>query len=305
MANHVIFVGSHASKCLKAKNHPRDNTLQAFYSVEAAYEYLRGGWRPGDLVLLRGSDRDHVGEGILGWMTREDWRHMQHGGKARAETVRQPQNTVAASSTVPSDIEGYINRCPRPLPNVPPRGPERPAQAIVGLGNPGEKYEYTPHNVGRLAVNLLACSLRGKWTRVDRAMVADVGWRGEAVYLLRLLTNVNDSGPLLSQLGYLLGFRLAECILIHDDIDLPLGNVRTRMRGGDGGHKGVRSILQAFQTDVIRRVKIGVGRPTQKEQLACYVLTAFSSAERPIIDRACVEAADHTPEMVMSWTRIG
>jgi peptidyl-tRNA hydrolase len=137
-------------------------------------------------------------------------------------------------------------------------------------------------------------------------MVADVGWRGEAVYLVRLLTNVNDSGPILSQLGYLLGFRLAECILIHDDIDLPLGNVRTRMRGGDGGHKGVRSILQAFQTDVIRRVKIGVGRPTQKEQLACYVLTAFSSAERPIIDRACVEAADHTPEMVMSWrTRIG
>ena len=72
---------------------------------------------------------------------------------------------------------------------------------------------------------------------------------------------------------------------------LPLGAVRVRMRGSDGGHRGVRSILEVFRTDALRRVRIGVGRPDEENQLIDHVLTAFSQMELPIIEKACVEAA--------------
>jgi PTH1 family peptidyl-tRNA hydrolase len=94
-------------------------------------------------------------------------------------------------------------------------------------------------------------------------------------------------------------------VLVHDDADLALGAVRGRLKGGDGGHRGVRSILEAFRTDAIPRVKIGVGRPRQQEQLAGYVLAAFAPAERPVIDRACAEAADRVLELVEEAKRSG
>ena len=90
----------------------------------------------------------------------------------------------------------------------------------------------------------------------------------------------------------------AECVLVHDDIDLPLGVVRVQVRGSDGSHRGIRSIFEAFRTDTFRRVKIGVGRPEQKDQLVGHVLTSFSPAELPAIERACAEAGDHAREML-------
>jgi PTH1 family peptidyl-tRNA hydrolase len=68
--------------------------------------------------------------------------------------------------------------------------------------------------------------------------------------------------------------------------------VRARMRGGDGGHRGVRSVLESFATDEVRRVRIGVGRPEQKDQVSSYVLSSFSPTELPLIEKACEEAAD-------------
>jgi len=123
-------------------------------------------------------------------------------------------------------------------------------------------------------------------------MVARVERRDQILYLIKPLTYVNTTGPVLSQLGHKLGFGPAECVLVHDDVDLPLGAVRVRMRGSDGGHRGVRSILEAFRTDAIRRVRIGAGRAEQKDQLVGYVLTTFSPTELALIDRACAVAGN-------------
>jgi PTH1 family peptidyl-tRNA hydrolase len=96
----------------------------------------------------------------------------------------------------------------------------------------------------------------------------------------------------LTELAREIGFGPGECVVVHDDIDLPLGASRTRMRGSDGGHKGMRSVLQAFGTDSIARVKVGVGRPGQRDAAAAHVVRPFSAEELAAIDAACAKARD-------------
>jgi UDP-N-acetylmuramoyl-tripeptide--D-alanyl-D-alanine ligase len=257
VADHVVFVGQRASKCLKAKRGPEDEALQAFYSKEAACDYLREWWRPGDLVLIKGSKNE---------------------GTIVEDSLRLPASIGAAAKHV------------KPTADRP--------QVVVGLGNPGPQYERTPHNVGYHALDSLARSLGGDWAAHESAMVAQLEREGQRLFLIKLLTKINTGGPALVQLGLRLGFASAECVLIHDDLDLPLGSVRVRMGGGDGGHRGVRSILEAFRTDAIRRVRIGVGRPGQKDQLKSYVLTPFSVSDLPSVDRACEEAVSRVLELL-------
>ncbi len=117
---------------------------------------------------------------------------------------------------------------------------------------------------------LSAPCIGGEWTREGQALVAQVERRGTTIYLIKPLTPVNATGPVLVPLAQRLGVEPPTCVLVHDDADLALGAVRGRLKGSDGGHRGVRSILEAFRTDAIPRVKIGVGRPRQQEQLAGY-----------------------------------
>ena len=107
-------------------------------------------------------------------------------------------------------------------------------------------------------------------------MLARIELQGRIVYLIKPLTYVNVTGPVLSQLARRLNFAAGQCVLVHDDMDLPLGALRVRMKGGDGGHRGVGSIQRAFGSDAFRRVKIGVGRPEQTGRAADHVLTTFA-----------------------------
>ena len=163
---------------------------------------------------------------------------------------------------------------------------------VIGLGNPGVKYEQTPHNIGHRALDSLARSLGVIWVNHKHAMVAQLEQQGRSIYLIKLQAKVNASGPALVQVCQQLGFGAAECVLVHDDLDLPLGSVRIRPGGGDGGHRGVRSVLESFRTDAVRRVRIGVGRPGQKVEASDYVLTAFSPSEQPMLERACADAVN-------------
>jgi PTH1 family peptidyl-tRNA hydrolase len=143
------------------------------------------------------------------------------------------------------------------------------------------------------------------WVQEEQAVVARVEWGGAAVYLIKPLTYVNAAGPVLVRLAQRLAIKPTTCVLVHDDADLPLGAVRARMKGSAGGHRGVRSILEAFRTDAVRRVKVGVGRSTRQEQLAAHVLAAFTPAERPVIDRVCAEATDRTLKLLEEMKRSG
>jgi PTH1 family peptidyl-tRNA hydrolase len=166
------------------------------------------------------------------------------------------------------------------------------AHVVVGLGNPGPEYRATRHNVGQRVLDLLAQMLGKSWRRDGQAMVARGQWRGAAVALVKPLAFMNVSGPVIGQTLRQQGADPADLILVYDDIDLPLGTVRVRMKGSHGGHKGVRSVIEALGTQEIRRVKVGIGRPDRKDEVPDHVLAPFEPEELPVVDAAVAAAAE-------------
>ena len=109
---------------------------------------------------------------------------------------------------------------------------------------------------------------------------------------------MNLTGAGLKRLSESMAFSPEQCILVYDDLDLPLGTVKTRIKGGAGGHRGVASIMEAFQTDAIRRVKIGVGKAGEKLDRVSYVLTAFDEEGRTAIDQSILTTKAHVLDMM-------
>lgn len=175
----------------------------------------------------------------------------------------------------------------------------RPSKLIVGLGNPGPGFSGNRHNVGFMVVNHLAKShgmhfdrSRGE-ARVAEGKIGDV-----PVMLARPQTYVNLSGKSVSALLRKLGLSPADVLVVHDDLDLPVGRIRIRKGGSSGGHNGIRSIIAEIGTPEFVRVKIGIGRPSRDSSLATdsdvkdYVLSDFSIDEKPLIQRAIERAAE-------------
>ena len=129
-------------------------------------------------------------------------------------------------------------------------------------------------------------------------MVTRGQWRGETVDLVKPLAFMNVCGPVVAAALRHLAADVSDMILVYDDIDLPLGKVRIRMRGSHGGHNGVRSVIEALDTDDIRRVKIGVGRPEHKGQIPDHVLAPFEPDELPAVDEALALAADRVLDLI-------
>jgi PTH1 family peptidyl-tRNA hydrolase len=165
------------------------------------------------------------------------------------------------------------------------------AHVVVGLGNPGPKYRATRHNVGQRVVDHLAKTLGVAWRESGPALVARGRFGDHAVDLVKPQSFMNVSGPPVAAALRRLHARPSDLILVHDDIDLPLGTVRTRMKGSHGGHNGVRSIIETLGTTELRRVKLGVGRPDAKDDVADHVLTRFDPDELATVDEAVATAA--------------
>ena len=163
---------------------------------------------------------------------------------------------------------------------------------IVGLGNPGTEYQLTRHNIGFRVCNELARTGAGRWMKTKyRANLWLGNIEGQPVALLKPRSFVNKSGNSVLAAAKDLFLEPAEIIVVHDDMDLSFGRLRLRSDGGAGGHNGVRSIIQALNTDKFQRVKIGLGRPPDNVDPATYVLDEFSSIEQPIVQTAIHEAA--------------
>ena len=165
-------------------------------------------------------------------------------------------------------------------------------RVVVGLGNPGPEYRDTRHNVGQRVLDVLAKTVRGSWRRDGVTIVARGRWRGEEVRLVKPVSFMNESGPVVAKALRRADAGPADLILVYDDIDLPLGTVRLRMKGSHGGHNGVRSVIDALGTDEIKRVKVGIGRPDQKGDVPDHVLTSFEPEELPVVDAAVAEAVE-------------
>jgi len=167
------------------------------------------------------------------------------------------------------------------------------ARVVVGLGNPGPEYRDTRHNVGqRVLDHLAAGDLRAtRWLRDNSTELSEGRWRGATVRLVKPQAFMNVCGPVVARVLQRHGAGPEDVILVYDDIDLPLGTVRVRMKGSHGGHNGVRSVIEALGTSDIRRVKVGIGRPEHKGDVPDHVLSRFEPDELPSVDTAVVEAA--------------
>lgn len=172
---------------------------------------------------------------------------------------------------------------------------------IVGLGNPGRRYERTPHNVGFDVVETLARRHGGSWRLAARfeAELAEISLAGARVVLMKPLTYMNASGRAVQAYVGKNGGSPSEILVVCDDVNLPMGQLRLRPSGSHGGHKGLLSIIQALGTLDFPRLRIGV-RPVvvPSDGWVDYVLTPFPSEVRSEIEGAIEEAAD-TVEYVM------
>jgi PTH1 family peptidyl-tRNA hydrolase len=164
---------------------------------------------------------------------------------------------------------------------------------VVGLGNPGDEFSRTRHNVGAEVVELLARRHGGKLRgSKGRARSDEVRIDAKRVALAIPLTYMNDSGEAVSALARRLGVEPEQIVIVHDELDLAPAVLRVKVGGGLAGHNGLRSIKQHLHTDEFVRVRIGVGKPPSKERGADHVLSRVSKRERQAMDVTVEEAAD-------------
>ncbi|MBU3702507.1 MAG: aminoacyl-tRNA hydrolase [Acidimicrobiia bacterium] len=165
---------------------------------------------------------------------------------------------------------------------------------VVGLGNPGRDYAGTRHNVGFDVVDLLASRHGGRLRAgKERALVDEVRIDGRRVALAEPTTFMNLSGDSVAPLVRRFGITdLGRLVVVHDELDLPVGDVRLKVGGGLAGHNGLRSIHQHLHSADFVRVRLGVGRPPSAERGADHVLSKIGRADRDALDEAVVRAAD-------------
>ena len=164
---------------------------------------------------------------------------------------------------------------------------------IVGLGNPGEDYAKTRHNAGFLLVEKLAAQWRSGWTkeRKFQARVSRAERGGRTVLLAEPQTFMNLSGESVAALMQFYQLSLERLLLVVDDADLPLGEIRLRPGGGAGGHHGLESVMHHVSSREYARLRIGIGRSGESRQITSYVLGKFSPGESALLDKVLERAA--------------
>lgn len=178
----------------------------------------------------------------------------------------------------------------------PPRHaeePDRSLKVIVGLGNPGDRYRNTRHNVGFHCVDLMA----RRWgidvkERRAKAVLGRGRFGERDVVLAKPRTFMNRSGEAINYLVARFGVKPADIVVIYDEMDLPVGRIRIRPGGSPAGHNGIRSIIGEIHTQNFPRVRVGIGQPDMKGGQVSHVLNRFTDEEAPEIGDAIQRVAD-------------
>lgn len=164
--------------------------------------------------------------------------------------------------------------------------------AVIGLGNPGRNYADTRHNVGFSTIELLADRNNIKLNKIKFKSIYGEGIiGGEKAILLKPQTYMNNSGMAVLDLYNYYKMSIENMIIIVDDIDIEFGTIRVRKRGSDGGHNGLKSIIYQLGSHDFPRIKIGVGKKREGQELADFVLSRFSKEEIAHIEDAILDAA--------------
>lgn len=182
---------------------------------------------------------------------------------------------------------------------------------IAGLGNPGKEHAHDRHNVGFWCVDALCRQAAVRLRKSGQSLLAEGEIEGASVLFVEPQTYVNLSGKALAPLLRRRGIPTEDLIVIYDDLDLPAGRVRLRREGGNGGHNGVRSIIDSTGQSDFGRIRIGIGRPYHRgvptwdpEIVREYVTSAPSKADQLILDEATERAADAIRSIIKDgWER--
>jgi len=164
---------------------------------------------------------------------------------------------------------------------------------IVGLGNPGIRYRMSRHNIGFQVVDRLAqISHLSIHTKRFKSLYGTGRIDSQQVILAKPITYMNRSGEAVKKATDFFQLGVEDLVVIHDDMDLPFGTLRFKRRGGDGGHQGLRSIIELTGENNFLRLKVGIGRPPQGMDPAEYVLKTFDKIEQDHLDLTLSQAAE-------------
>ncbi|MCE5212353.1 MAG: aminoacyl-tRNA hydrolase [Deltaproteobacteria bacterium] len=172
---------------------------------------------------------------------------------------------------------------------------------IAGLGNPGSRYQFTRHNIGFMVLEKIAA----QWEVDLKQKSFNALWNkgkiaGREVLLAKPQTYMNLSGEAVQKLLAYFKVDAGNLIVIHDDLDLPFGTVRLKTGGGDAGHKGLKSIITSLGSADFMRVRMGIGKPSDKSQVENYVLQRFDSEETDSLQSIVQLASEAAVEIVIS-----
>lgn len=155
-------------------------------------------------------------------------------------------------------------------------------KALVGLGNPGPTYAYTPHNIGFLILDRLCDDYHGTWTNDHNMVTASVTINGKKIVLIKPQTFMNNSGEILRHLSKR-GIKQENIFVLHDEIDFPFGKVTVKSGGSARGHNGLRSLI-AHGGENFLRLRCGVGRPEHAADVGNFVISKFQESENEVQD---------------------
>lgn len=171
---------------------------------------------------------------------------------------------------------------------------------IAGLGNPGNQYEMTRHNIGFHTIDYIADKAGVKIKKLKyKALYGETEINGEKAFLLKPQTFMNNSGESIAEFVSFFKIPVENVIIISDDISLDTGRIRVRGKGSAGGHNGLKSIIYHLNSDQFPRIRIGIGSPQHKDyDLADYVLGRFAKEEIPVLEDAIIRADKAVGEII-------
>lgn len=291
-ADIVVFVGPHALRAAKKATEEQKPRIKAFADLKPAAEFLRQELQQGDLVLLKASNRaDHlvrliydIESPIKCWRTR--CGKSQFCGSCDMLYKEQPSARNSAPSHAHNgDLASMqLNATP--------------ALILIGLGNSGTRFHNTRHNTGFLMLDHLALSQEASWIETENGSSCLLSLSGTNVLLLKPKGAINHSGHAIA--GFLNGTTapMEQCVVVHDDVDLVLGDARLKRGGGDGGHLGVRSVIETFNTGDFTRIRIGVRAEGDSRPARLIATELLSEPEQVLQAAGLAKARDllHTLE---------
>ncbi|CDZ75218.1 Peptidyl-tRNA hydrolase [Peptoniphilus sp. ING2-D1G] len=170
---------------------------------------------------------------------------------------------------------------------------------IAGLGNPGDNYKYTRHNMGFLAIDNLAEKLNIKVNKIKfKSLIGEGNYNGEKVILVKPQTYMNNSGEAIRDVVNFYKIDLSNLIIIVDDIDIEFATLKVKRNGSAGTHNGLKSIIYQLVDDNFPRIKIGIGKKREGQDLANFVLSGFTKSEGKEIEKTIDKAAECAIEIM-------